>query len=245
MQFLLDMDGRTEALSTIHQRLTDHFVGFPPRYVILDPVSQLVMSMLGGQTYSHVSKAAHADLVTNYRDWSNVRDAPVSDIEYIIRNVTYAEIKAPRLVQALALISDESGCPSLGHLEALSVEASHDWLERLPGVGPKTAAAVLNTSRLRKRSLVIDTHHLRILERLQFIRPNTSFAQAYSLVMPLLPNDWSASIVDVHHMVFKKLGQLICRVHIAHCEDCPLNQLCPYPDKDHEANATLAIITSH
>jgi endonuclease-3 len=245
MQFFLDMDGRTEALRMIHKRLRDHFVGFPPRYVILDPVSQLVMSMLGGHTYSHVSKAAHADLVRNYRNWSDVRAAPVRDIEYIIRNVTYAEVKASRLVRALALISDESGHPSLDHLAAMSVEAAHDWLERIPGVGPKTAAAVLNTSYLRKRSLVIDTHHLRILERLQIVRPNTSIAQAYSQVMPLLPSDWSAHIMDVHHMLFKKLGQVICRVHIAHCEDCPLNQLCPHTDKSDEGKATLAMITSH
>ncbi len=129
-----------------------------------------------------------------------------------------------------ARVSDETGYPSLDHLEAMPVEAAHNWLEDLPGVGPKTAPAVLNTSRLRKRSLVIDTHHIRILKRLQFVRPNTNFSQAYRQIMPLLPGDRSAPFLDVHHMVFKNLGQVIYRAQTAHCGDCPLNQLCPYPD---------------
>jgi endonuclease III len=40
------------------------------------------------------------------------------------------------------------------------------WLRGLPGVGSKVAATVLNLSTLRMRALPVDTHLLRVGERL-------------------------------------------------------------------------------
>ena len=43
------------------------------------------------------------------------------------------------------------------------------WLERLPGVGPKTSAAVLLFSRLRMPAMPVDSHHHRVAARLGLI----------------------------------------------------------------------------
>ncbi|GLQ21563.1 endonuclease III [Algimonas porphyrae] len=222
------MEGGTDRLRRIDASLRGHFPGFPPRYLILDPVSQLVMSLLGGQTRSDVSRAAHLALWSRYGGcWSAVRNAGPDAIHALISDVTYADRKALYMVDILTRITGPSGRPDLGHLTAMSVAEAHAYLEGLKGVGPKIAAAVLNTSTLRKRSLVIDTHHRRILQRLGFLEAGTSFPKAYREIMPLLPPEWDPAWIDVHHMLFKRLGQLICRPHAGHCHRCPLQWDCP------------------
>ncbi|WP_298915405.1 hypothetical protein [uncultured Algimonas sp.] len=221
------MDDRESLLRRVDARLRRHFTGFPPRYRLLDPVSQLVMSLLGGKTFGPVSRAAHARLVATYDNWSDVRDAPIGDIEAIIRPVTHWKKKAERLQRALRAFTDDDGTPDLDWLSDLTVEEGHRRLEAINGIGPKTAAAVLNTSTLRRRSLVIDTHHIRILERLRLLKRNANFVEAYRTIMPLVPQDWGPMRIDTHHMLFKRLGQVTCRHSVGHCHRCPLNDLCP------------------
>lgn len=229
MQYILDMEGWGDRLHLIDRRLREYFHGFPPRYLILDPVSQLVMSLLGGQTYSHLSRAAHARLRAHYGPhWSAVRDAGLEAVEACIRGVTRAEQKAHYIVDILDQLSDGKGEPSLDHLKGMSVADAHRCLEELKGVGPKIAAAVINTSTIRQRSLVIDTHHLRILQRLGLVRTGANFPQAYHATMPLIPAEWGAMRIDHHHMLFKRLGQTICCPSHPHCKSCPLLDICAY-----------------
>lgn len=233
----MDFDRRTDLLREMQARLARHYPDYPPRYLLLDPVSQLVMSLLGGRTKSPVSKAAHAGLLRCFRNWSEVRDADVRRLERLIQNVTFADIKARRIKTILSFLSRRTGRPSLAVLDGLSVQQAHAWLERIDGIGPKIAAAVLNTSTLRRRSLVIDTHHLRILIRVGMLPPGSDFRKAYRLVMPLVPDDWTAETIDVHHMLFKRLGQDICRPFEPKCGRCPFSSLCRHARRSRTSGA--------
>ena len=226
MQLGLGFDDRTSTLAEIHRRLRRRF-GARGLVRRLDPVSQLVLSLIGGRTRGEVSASAFEALHRRFGDWAVVRDASADQIETVIRTVTFAEIKAPHLKAALAVITETQGELTLDGLASLSVEGALAWLERLPGVGRKVAAATLNFSTLRMRALVIDTHHLRVLERLAFVGGHGSLTRAYDRVMPLLPSAWSAADLDAHHQLMKRLGQTVCRHHRPLCHRCPLQDLCP------------------
>lgn len=226
MQLLLDLDDRTRRLAKIHRRLHRRF-GTPGPVLRLDPVSQLVLGLIGGRTRSEVSKSAFEALLVRFGDWAAMRDAPADEIEAVIRTVTFPEIKAPRLKMALVAITKAHGGLTLDSLAGLPVEAALTWLERLPGVGRKVAAATLNFSTLRMRALVIDTHHLRVLRRLTFVGEHSNLTQAYDRIMPILPSAWSAAALDDHHQLMKRLGQTICRHYEPLCRCCPLHDLCP------------------
>lgn len=231
MQLLLGLDDRTGALAEIHRRLQRRFGPRGPS-LRLDPVSQLIMSFIGGRTRGEISKAAFEALLARFGGWEAVRDAPVAEIRKIIGAVTFADAKAPRLKAALTAVTGARGELTLDGLESLSVEDALAWLERLPGVGRKVAAATLNFSTLRKAALVIDTHHLRVLQRLRFAGERSDLTRAYDRVMPLLPPDWSASDLDEHHQLMKTLGQSICRRDAPICRRCPLQVLCPTAQAD-------------
>ncbi len=226
MQLQLALDDRPALLAEVHRRLLRRFGPQGP-YLRLDPVSQLVLGLLGGRTSGDVSQAAFEGLLLGFASWAAVRDAPLAKIRPIVAAVTFAEAKAPRLKRALAAITAHDGWPRLDHLECRTVMESLLCLEQLPGVGRKVAAATLNFSTLAKAALVIDTHHLRVLCRLGFVGWRADLRQTYDTVMPLLPSSWDAAAIGQHHHLFKRLGQDLCRHAAPLCDRCPLIELCP------------------
>lgn len=103
-----------------------------------------------------------------------------------------------------------------------------DWLETLPGVGRKIAAGVMNTSIFARRTLVIDSHHRRIMQRMGLVPPKADTARAYDALMPVMPQDWSAAQIDEHHLLVKTLGQQICRPTAPRCDICPVQDRCEF-----------------
>jgi endonuclease-3 len=226
MQLALVLDDRSRTLADIHQRLQRRFGRLGP-FLQLDPISQLIMGIVGGRTHGEVSKAAFEALLARFGRWEAARDASVDEIRGTIRAVTYAELKAPRLKATLEAITAICGRLTLDVLDSLTVDEALVWLERLPGVGRKAAAATLNFSTLRKAALVIDTHHLRVLHRLDLVARRSSLEQAYDRLMPVLPAGWTAADLEEHHQLVKTLGQTICRHTDPRCRRCPLHDLCP------------------
>ena len=84
---------------------------------------------------------------------------------------------------------------SLDFLADLSVPEARLWLEGLPGVGPKTSAAVLAISRLHRRTLPVDSHHHRVAIRLGLIPATVAVGPSHALLEAMLPPDWSAQQV--------------------------------------------------
>ena len=208
------------------QRLLLRRFGTPEPCYLLDPVSQLVLTLVGGRTREAVSKAAFEALVLRFETWERLRDAPPDQVLALIAPVTYAVEKVLRLQGALRMITARCGGLNLDFLAGWPVESALTWLERLPGVGRKVGAATLNFSALRMRALVIDTHHLRVLRRLGLIRPRADTKEAYRRMMPLLPASWTAADLDDHHTLVKRLGQEVCRYQKADCDLCPLRAYC-------------------
>lgn len=226
MQGLLPFEDDIPAPAVLHGRLIEAY-GAPGPWYHLDPVSQLVMGLIGGRTRSGVSLACFEALRVRYGDWEAVRDAPVGALQATIARVTFAEAKAPRLKAALRQVTSLRGRLELDFLADWPVDPALAWLERLPGVGRKVSAATLNFSTLRRKALVIDTHHLRVLKRLGLIRPRADAEEAYRRLVPRLPPHWTAGDFDDHHQLFKTLGQRSCLHAAPACGVCPLRDLCP------------------
>ena len=226
MQLLLPLSGESTLLAQIHDRLLARF-GRPGPCRPLDPVSQLVMGIIGGRTLGSESLRAFGTLRARFASWEALRDGPGAAVEAAIRPVTYAEAKARHLQRALRQVTALRGRLELDFLSDWPVGHALAWLERLPGVGRKVSAATLNFSRLRRPALVIDTHHLRVLVRLRLVGPQTSVVVAYDHIVPRLPAAWDAAKLDDHHQLLKRLGQIHCHARDPACDGCPLRTLCP------------------
>ena len=215
----------------VHRRLCDLYhcpIGY---FHGLDPLSELVSSLLSHRTRNADSGRAFKSLRAAFPTWAAVRDAPTADVERAIVACTWPEQKAPRLQHVLRTIAADRdgdlGEHALDFLAELPIADARGWLERLPGVGPKTSAAVLSFSTMRRAALPVDSHHHRVAQRLGLIGPKVDVGPAHELLAAQLPADWSAQQVYDNHEVLMLHGQHCCYHRKPACDRCPLLDLCP------------------
>jgi endonuclease-3 len=193
----------------------------------LDPLSELLSSLLSHRTRNADSGRAFKALRAHYPDWAALRDAPMQEVEGLIRGVTWPEQKAPRLQAVLRAISERRGALELDFLAELDVPNARAWLEEIPGVGPKTSAAVLAFSTLRRRALPVDSHHHRVALRTGLLARGVDVGPSHRILEGLLPADWDAQAVYDHHEVLMLHGQRCCFDRAPACHRCPVLDLCP------------------
>jgi endonuclease-3 len=211
----------------VHRRLCAEY-DCPVRYFhALEPLDELVSSLLSHRTKNRDSAHAFANLRAGVPDWAAVRDAPVAEVERAIAGVTWPEAKAPALQRTLRAITEQRGGLDLSHLAGMPEAEAAAWLASLPGVGPKTAAAVISFSMLRGRALPVDSHHHRVAARLGLIPKTLAVGPAHAVLAALLPADWDAQQFYDHHQVLMRHGQRCCFFRAPACGRCVLRDLCP------------------
>ena len=221
----MDLNGK--ALE-IHRRLCSAY-GCPIAYFhALDPLSELVSSLLSHRTRNADSGAAFKALRARFPDWASVIAAPTPEVEAAVARVTWPEQKAPRIQSVLRAVEAERGTLSLDFLADLPVEDARAWLERLPGVGPKTSAAVLSFSVLRRPALPVDSHHHRVAARTGLIPSGLPVGPSHRVLAAQLPPDWDAQQVYDNHEVLMLHGQKCCFYYNPACPKCVVLDVCPF-----------------
>lgn len=212
----------------VHERLCAHY-GCPIAFFSSgDPLGQLVSSLLSHRTLNRDSGLAMRRLRERFATWEAVRDADTNEVEEAIAPATWPEQKAPRIQQVLRSIAERrDGALSLDFLAAMSVREARDWLEAMPGVGPKTSAAVLLFSRLRMPALPVDSHHHRVAQRLGLIPERVGPGPAHRLLEAQLPPHWDAQQVYDNHEALMLHGQRCCFHRAPACARCVVLDLCP------------------
>lgn len=213
----------------VHEALCQEYNCPISYFHTLDPLSELVSSLLSHRTKNADSARAFRQLRERFPDWPQVLEAPVEQIQAALSSCTWPEQKAPRLQQVLAAIQSERGSldeNSLDFLSELPVEAARAWLEKLPGVGPKTSAAVLCFSRIRGRALPVDSHHHRVAARLGLIPESLAVGPSHRVLEAQLPPDWSAQEVYDNHEVLMLHGQKCCYFRSPACARCVVRGEC-------------------
>ena len=233
MQLSFDLGG-PPILPQLRERLLGLFGPQRP-FRRMDPLSQMIKSVVSSRTYDAVSWAAFVELRKAFADWNVLGDTPPADIEHILRAVTHADLKGRQLPVLIRVLRTRPHGLDLSFLAEHSVEEAMSWLRQLPSVGPKTAAATLNFSTLAMRAFVIDTHVHRVIRRLGLAERKGDVAEAYDQMMALIPPDWTAEELFELYWLFKGLGQDICTAQLALCGRCPLKPLCPKVDVDRRA----------
>lgn len=189
------------------------------------PLGQLVKSLISSRTRDEVSLRAYHRLARRWPHALDMAGASPPAIERTIFDVTFPEKKAVYLPAALRMIGRERLDFRLEFLGDMPLEDALAWLERLPGVGRKVAAATLNASTLGRRVFIVDSHVYRVLVRLGFIA-RTATPRAASERVTASASSLGADDLLQLFAQMKRLGQTVCRFDEPHCAICPLAASC-------------------
>ena len=214
---------RRRRLRDVVARLDDAY-GRPRLEPRFPPVGELIYTVLSQNTADVNTDRTYAELRRRYPTWSEVRDAPVAQVEQAIALGGLSHVKAPRIVAILQALSAAGGEPDLSLLDALDDEHALAYLESLPGVGPKTAACVLLFA-LGRPAMPVDTHVHRVARRLGLLDEGVNAVAAHA-VLTAMAGPEPADIYAAHVGLVRH-GRRVCHARRPACAGCPLNDLCP------------------
>lgn len=182
-----------------------------------NPWQLLVATILSAQCTDARVNMVTPSLFKKFSTPAAFAAASLPAIEEEIRSTGFYHNKAKSISGAAKkLIADFGG----------KVPETMPALLALPGVARKTANVVLGVAFQKAEGVVVDTHVLRLSNRLGLTQAQDPKRVEEDL-MRVIPRDrWIAfSHEMIHH------GRQICVARKPRCVDCPLESLCNAPDK--------------
>ena len=187
-----------------------------------DPAFELVYTILSQHTSDTNSERAFHNLICTFESLEAIADAPVNEIEQAIRTGGLSKRKAPTIKFILRKILDDLGSFDLSFLSEMSLNEAKEWLKKLPGVGPKTAAIILCFS-MGMPAMPVDTHIYRVSKRLGLIDSYVTPEEAHDILESMI----SAEDVFAFHMYLIRHGRQICKARLPQCNRCVISMECP------------------
>ena len=106
-----------------------------------------------------------------------------------------------------------------------AVPRDRDALEKLPGVGRKTANVVLNTA-FGEPTIAVDTHIFRVANRTG-LAPGKSVREVEDRLVKFTPDEYRQ---DAHHWLILH-GRYTCKARLPECPRCVIAEHCEYRAK--------------
>ncbi len=177
------------------------------------PLQILVATMLSAQTTdAQVNKTLPA-LFARYKNLHDFAGADIRELEGYIKSIGLYKTKARNIKNACRIIEGKYGSRVPDTMEAL--------LE-LPGVGRKTANAVLPNAYGKIVGICIDTHCARLARRLGWTGEKDRVKIEFELMGKIPKEEW----YNITYLLISH-GRAICTARKPKCSECGLNRICP------------------
>lgn len=112
------------------------------------------------------------------------------------------------------------------------VPRDRDALERLPGVGRKTANVVMNEA-FGEPTIAVDTHIFRVSNRTG-LAPGKNPLEVELALEKITPTDY---LRHAHHWILLH-GRYVCKARTPDCDACKIVDLCGFKEKVFKADET-------
>jgi endonuclease III len=189
---------------------------YPDAHTELDfktPLQLLIATILSAQCTDKRVNMVTPALFKKYRSAKDYADAPPGELENAIKSTGFYNSKAKSIRGATSAIANRFGS---------RVPNSMEKLRELPGVGRKTANVVLGNAFGINQGIVVDTHVIRLSQRLGLTKHKDPEKIEQDL-MKLVPQKYWA--VWSHWLIWH--GRRRCFARKPDCANCEVFTLCP------------------
>lgn len=178
-----------------------------------NPLQLLLGVIMAAQCTDERVNQVTPELFRQFPDANAIATAKLSEIENIIKPVTFYRNKAKNI---------QSTCRILVERYGGEVPPSLEELIKLPGVARKTATMVLHYAFNIDAGVTVDTHVKRLSDRLGFSK-QADLNKIEKDLMELLPAaEWGNCFVLLTYH-----GRALCKAKTPACHQCNLSDLCP------------------
>jgi endonuclease-3 len=177
------------------------------------PLELAVATILSAQCTDKRVNLVTPALFRKYRTAQDWAAAAQETLEQEIHSTGFFRNKAKNIRGLMArLVADFGG----------ELPSGFDVLTSLPGIGRKTANLLVATV-FGQPGLVVDTHFIRLSNRLGFVKNEQDATKIERTLQPIVPRkDWTPWS---HTMVIH--GRRCCFARSPNCPGCPVRAMCP------------------
>jgi endonuclease-3 len=180
------------------------------------PFELLVSVILSAQATDRSVNLATHELYKKANTPAKILALGVAGLEKYIKTIGLYRGKAKNVVETSRILLEEHGG---------EVPRTREALERLPGVGRKTANVVLNVA-FGEPTIAVDTHIFRVSNRTG-IAPGKDPLEVELRLLKFVPDEFK---LHAHHWLILH-GRYVCIARKPKCPVCIIRDLCEYRDK--------------
>lgn len=178
-----------------------------------NPLELLVATILSAQTTDKLVNTLTPPLFKKYPTAKDYANASSEEIDKLIFKVNFHANKARNIIAAAKIIDEKYGGKVPDNMEDL---------DTLPGVARKTANVVLGNAFHKAEGIVVDTHVMRLSQKLGLTNQKTPEKIEQDLIEIVPQKNW----IDFPHLLIN-FGRQYCPARPHVCKPCPLGDLCP------------------
>ena len=189
---------------------------YPNAHIALrfkNPFQLLVSVILSAQCTDERVNQVTAVLFSKYPDAQSMAEAPIEELEQLVRPTGFFRNKARNIKEAARMIVERYGG---------RVPDTMEELLSLPGVARKTANIVLYQAYGKVEGIAVDTHVKRLARRLGMTREENPVKIERDLMEVVPRQDWG----PITYMLIEH-GRRVCKARKPACDICRLRELCP------------------
>lgn len=178
------------------------------------PFQLLVAVVLSAQCTDKRVNMVTPALFAAYPDAAHMAEASEDQIFDYIHSVSYPNSKSRHLVALARMLRDEYGG---------TVPADIDALQRLPGVGRKTANVVTAVV-FDQPAMPVDTHVFRVANRIGLTTDSKTPLATERELVKYIPSEL---LSKAHHWLILH-GRYVCQARKPKCDQCGLTGVCKH-----------------
>ena len=179
-----------------------------------NPLELLIATILSAQATDERVNMVTKDLFKKYKKAEDYAEVSLQELQNDIKSINFYKNKGKFIKECCSIIASQYNG---------KVPDSMEELIKLPGVSRKTANVVLSNAFRKDEGIVVDTHVMRLSQRLGLTKEKNREKIEQDLMKKFPKEEWFdlANLLIAH-------GRKICKARNPMCEKCVLKEICQY-----------------